>query len=115
MMNVEEPPKTSAIQDGFYLIMAEFPINKNHEAFIVKLAEKLPLNAFPHMDTQDGSEIDIYGEDRLIIAVGVDYVCVSDFSSGEQDFKSFDAFGDKAVEHIVDCYHRVKLTSDDFK
>lgn len=108
--------ESSAIRDGFYYIMAECQnMNHNYETFVLQLAERLPPDAYPYVETQDGSVIDIYWEDRLIITIDVDGVYVGDFSSGEQDFKTFEGFGNEAIDHIVDCYHRINLTPDDFK
>ena len=102
---------TSLILEGLRKITeqgAKLSLKKNQ--FIEELAKKLPTHADPYIETQTGTSIDIYWEDKLMICLtDEETVSVSDFTSGNQQYEYFEEMNNKAIDHIVKCYGNLNL------
>lgn len=97
----------SAIAAGLESLLKQgATINEKKLHFIHQLALVLPKEADPYMETLDGTEVDIYWEDLLIISLtDQDAVSVSCFSTGKQQFEFFEDFTDDSLRTISRFYN----------
>jgi len=85
-------------------------INPGKIDFIHKLAQQLPRNADPIIETENGTELDIYWEDLLVIGLtDEETVSISDFTSGSQQYKYYPGYTEDAIAHIRKCYQNLSI------
>ncbi len=106
--NVEEKPMIVGLESLKTELGAFVPIVPQIQEFIQTLSNALPSSADPFIQSEDGTSVDVFWEDLLLITIDENSVSVGDFSSGQHQYEHFESLGREAVDHIVKSYNNCR-------
>jgi len=91
---------------------AECSISKEKESFIEQLAKALPENADPFLQSEDGTAIDIFWEDRLAVSITQSCaVSIYDYQAPKDTaFEFYKTLDPKAIEAVVRRAHSIDVS-----